>query len=86
MWTRIRCSRCRDGFTSVTAFLAHTHTAGEDAMVEPEDGRRLDPAATNTIRFGSTRTATRTAKRSALPRDRHRVRLLASRSSSRTGA
>ena len=81
MWTRIRCSRCRDGFTSVTAFLAHTHTAGEDAMVEPEDGRRLDPAATNTIRFGSTQAP----KGPLVPTDRHRVRLLGSRSSSRTG-
>ena len=73
MWRRIRCSQCRSTFTSGSAFLAHTHTAGNGAVAEPEHERGANAAACTaaTIRAGSALTIKRTPGR----RDLHRVRV-----------
>lgn len=45
MWTRIQCSRCRNTFASGTAFLAHTHTAGDGAVIQGTLWHRVDTDA-----------------------------------------
>jgi len=73
MWTRIRCSQCRSSFTSVSAFLAHTHTAGDDAA-ERRRGQR-GHAGARTAATINTADSTLGIKRTASRKNLHRVRV-----------
>jgi hypothetical protein len=74
MWTRIECSRCRNTFASVGAFLAHTHTAGDGAVADPRPVHRADPGACTAATIDAADSILANM-RTVSRRDLHRVRV-----------
>lgn len=74
MWTRIKCSGCRNTFASVGEFLAHTHAAGDGAAAAPRLGHRAGPGACTAATIDAADSIL-AIKRTVNRRELHRVRV-----------